>query len=219
MLFTRAPGYSRMKSYLLSRALTTRLHLRFAKVIWSLILGHHKIWLHEVETVLTDIYEQVSQWDKGGGVKRGAIQWERTCLRRVVGGEGVKPNFGQFVSVFMVVEVPAFGYFCSFPNDAERLNVCCGFWFFRNRCCVWSRWSAELPISIDFTSLLPDLLIQWYLGIRPLWNKPNFIYVLFGREKFCLVYDLCLEYDSRARTCMSPNESWHYALLSSSAPY
>jgi hypothetical protein len=49
--------------------------------------------------------------------------------------------------------------------------------------------------------------IQWYLGIRPLWNKSNLVYALFGREKFCLVYDLCLEYDSRARTCMSQNES------------
>jgi hypothetical protein len=49
--------------------------------------------------------------------------------------------------------------------------------------------------------------IQWYFGIRPLWNKSNLVYVLFGREKFCLVYDLCLEYDSRARTCMSQNES------------
>jgi hypothetical protein len=49
--------------------------------------------------------------------------------------------------------------------------------------------------------------IQWYLGIRPLWNKSNSVYILFGREKFCLVYDLCLEYDSRARTCMSQNES------------
>jgi hypothetical protein len=51
------------------------------------------------------------------------------------------------------------------------------------------------------------LEIQWYLGIRPLWNKSNLVYVLFGQEKFCLVYDLCLEYDSRARTCMSQNES------------
>jgi hypothetical protein len=32
--------------------------------------------------------------------------------------------------------------------------------------------------------------IQWYLGIRPLWNKSNLVYVLFGRENFCLVYDL-----------------------------
>jgi hypothetical protein len=61
--------------------------------------------------------------------------------------------------------------------------------------------------------------IQWYLGIRPLRNKSNFVYVLFGREQFCLVYDLCLEHDSRARTCMGQNESWHRALLSSSAPY
>jgi hypothetical protein len=52
------------------------------------------------------------------------------------------------------------------------------------------------------------LLIQWYLGIRLLWNKSNLVYVLFGPEKFCLVYDLCLEYDLRARTCMSQNESW-----------
>jgi hypothetical protein len=51
-------------------------------------------------------------------------------------------------------------------------------------------------------------IIQWYLGIRPLWNKSNLVYVLFGRENFFLVYDLCLEYDSRARTCMSQNESW-----------
>jgi hypothetical protein len=49
--------------------------------------------------------------------------------------------------------------------------------------------------------------VQWYLGIRPIWNKSNLVYVLFGREKFCQVYDLCLEYDSRARTCMSQNES------------
>jgi hypothetical protein len=26
--------------------------------------------------------------------------------------------------------------------------------------------------------------IQWYLGIRPLWNKSNLVYVLFGREIF-----------------------------------
>jgi hypothetical protein len=50
--------------------------------------------------------------------------------------------------------------------------------------------------------------LQWYLGIRPLWNKSNLVYILFGREKFYLVYDLCLEYESRARTCMSQNESW-----------
>jgi hypothetical protein len=31
-------------------------------------------------------------------------------------------------------------------------------------------------------------VIQWYLGIRPLWNKSNLIYFLFGCEKFCLVY-------------------------------
>jgi hypothetical protein len=49
--------------------------------------------------------------------------------------------------------------------------------------------------------------VQWYLGIRPLWNKSNLVYVLFGREQFCLIYDLCLEYDSRARTCLSQNES------------
>jgi hypothetical protein len=51
------------------------------------------------------------------------------------------------------------------------------------------------------------LQVQWYLGIYLLWNKFNLLYVLFGREKFCLVYDLCLEYDSRARTRMSQNES------------
>jgi hypothetical protein len=49
--------------------------------------------------------------------------------------------------------------------------------------------------------------IQWYLGIRPLLNKSNLVYVLFGREQFCLVYDLFFEYDSRVRTCMSQNES------------
>jgi hypothetical protein len=56
-----------------------------------------------------------------------------------------------------------------------------------------------------------SLLLQWYLGIRPFWNKSNLVYayVLFGRENFCVVYDLCLEYDSRARTFMSQNESWH----------
>jgi hypothetical protein len=26
------------------------------------------------------------------------------------------------------------------------------------------------------------MITQWYLGIRPLWNKSNFVYVLFGRE-------------------------------------
>jgi hypothetical protein len=31
--------------------------------------------------------------------------------------------------------------------------------------------------------------------MHPLWNTSNLIYVLFGREKFCLVYNLCLEYD------------------------
>jgi hypothetical protein len=51
------------------------------------------------------------------------------------------------------------------------------------------------------------LKVQLYLGIRLLWNKSNLVYVLFGREKFCLVYELCLEYDSRARICMSQNES------------
>jgi hypothetical protein len=39
--------------------------------------------------------------------------------------------------------------------------------------------------------------VQWYLGIRPLWNKSKLVYVLFAREKFCLVYDLCLEDDLR----------------------
>jgi hypothetical protein len=58
-------------------------------------------------------------------------------------------------------------------------------------------------ISLIFSTLL----IRWYLGIRPLWNKSNLVYVLFGGEKFFLVYDLCLEYDSRVRTCMSQNES------------
>jgi hypothetical protein len=42
--------------------------------------------------------------------------------------------------------------------------------------------------------------VQWYLGIRSLWNKFNLVYVLSGHEKFCLVYDLCLGYDSCART-------------------
>jgi hypothetical protein len=48
------------------------------------------------------------------------------------------------------------------------------------------------------TPSLYILILQWYLGIRSIWNKSNLIYVLFGREKFCLVYDLCLEYDSHA---------------------
>jgi hypothetical protein len=47
--------------------------------------------------------------------------------------------------------------------------------------------------------------VQWYLGMCPLWNKSNLVYVLFGLEKFCLVYALCLEYDLCARTCMSQN--------------
>jgi hypothetical protein len=34
---------------------------------------------------------------------------------------------------------------------------------------------------------LADNWISKYLGIRPLWNKSNLVYVLFGREKFCLV--------------------------------
>jgi hypothetical protein len=50
--------------------------------------------------------------------------------------------------------------------------------------------------------------VQWYLGTRPLWNKSKLVYVLFGRERFCLVYDHCLEYDSCARTCVSQNETW-----------
>jgi hypothetical protein len=70
--------------------------------------------------------------------------------------------------------------------------------------------STNLRLSLPsglFPSGFPTNIIQWYLGIRPLWNKSNLVYVLFGREKFCLVYDLCLEYDSR-RTCMNQNESW-----------
>jgi hypothetical protein len=56
-------------------------------------------------------------------------------------------------------------------------------------------------------SSCPKYKLQWYLVMRPLWNKSNLLYVLFGREKFCLLYDLCLEYDSRVRTCMGQNES------------
>jgi hypothetical protein len=55
---------------------------------------------------------------------------------------------------------------------------------------------------LSFFSSLPAFSV-----VRPLWNKSNLVYVLFGREKFCLVYDLCLEYDSRASTCMSQNVS------------
>jgi hypothetical protein len=64
---------------------------------------------------------------------------------------------------------------------------------------------ALSALKVKFSFLF--MTIQWYLGIRPLWNKSNLVYVLFGREKFCLVYDLCLEYDSHARTCMNQNES------------
>jgi hypothetical protein len=57
-------------------------------------------------------------------------------------------------------------------------------------------------MDVDYVCCLHPLvycyIVQWYLGIRPLWNKSNLIYILFGREKFCLVYDLCLEYDSHA---------------------
>jgi hypothetical protein len=72
----------------------------------------------------------------------------------------------------------------------------------------WSLDSISNPKPRTESLILRDSInIQWYLGIRPLWNKSNLVYVLFGRENFCLVYDLCLEYDSRARTCMSQNES------------
>jgi hypothetical protein len=64
--------------------------------------------------------------------------------------------------------------------------------------------SASLPV-MTVEKLLK--YVQWYLGIRSLWNKSNLVYVLFGRETFCLVYDLCLEYNSRAKTFMSQNES------------
>jgi hypothetical protein len=82
--------------------------------------------------------------------------------------------------------------------------------------CVLHQISPNWQVRLwDWYKLYRDLGIQWYLGIIPLWNKSNLVYVLFGREKFCLVYDFCLEYDSHARTCMSKNESWHRALLSS----
>jgi hypothetical protein len=85
--------------------------------------------------------------------------------------------------------------------------------------CAFSRGVTEIESHLAAVNRGPDnnektcgtklnpLDLQWYLDIRPLWNKSNLVYVLFGREIFCLVYDLCLEYDSRARTCMSQNES------------
>jgi hypothetical protein len=45
-------------------------------------------------------------------------------------------------------------------------------------------------------------------GISPTWYTS-----WLDAKNFALVYDLCLEYDSRARTCRSQNESWHCALL------
>jgi hypothetical protein len=35
----------------------------------------------------------------------------------------------------------------------------------------------------DLPKPCPDMTIQWYFGIRPLWNKSNLVYVLFGRRK------------------------------------
>jgi hypothetical protein len=66
---------------------------------------------------------------------------------------------------------------------------------------------SRLPLSHKRHVCNEYCIIQWYLGIRPLWNKSNLVYILFGREKFFLVYDLCLEYDSHARTCVNQNES------------
>jgi hypothetical protein len=72
-------------------------------------------------------------------------------------------------------------------------------------------WNLAVSFGIkilQFRITPTPIIVQWYLGIRPLWNKSNLVYILFGREKFCLVYNLCLEYDSCARTSMSQNESW-----------
>jgi hypothetical protein len=49
---------------------------------------------------------------------------------------------------------------------------------------------------------LSNLVIQWHLGIRQLWNKSNLVYVLFEREKI-LPGIQPLEYDSCAMTFMS----------------
>jgi hypothetical protein len=51
--------------------------------------------------------------------------------------------------------------------------------------------------------------VQWYLGIRPLWNKSNLIYVLFGREKF-VWYTTFVWNTTRVRQ----NESRHKAQTS-----
>jgi hypothetical protein len=55
--------------------------------------------------------------------------------------------------------------------------------------------------SSSFYNIYSGTSVYVRFGISPTW------YVLFEREKFCLVYDFCLEYDSRARTYMSQNES------------
>jgi hypothetical protein len=82
-----------------------------------------------------------------------------------------------------------------------------------NSCNGSSPWTPPLHLQVEAEAKMGNYRLQWYFGIRPLWNKSNLVYVLFGREKFCLVYDLCLEYDSRARTCivkMSPDTA-HYS--------
>ena len=63
--------------------------------------------------------------------------------------------------------------------------------------CPFGLWLIHTMVLQRRLALIPTR-IQWNLGIRLLWNKSNLVYVMFGRETFCLVYDLRLEYDLRA---------------------
>jgi hypothetical protein len=65
------------------------------------------------------------------------------------------------------------------------LIICCLLWTMKDRCVIMC--------TGEFGSVMQCTVVPRY---SPLWNKSNLVYVLFGHEKFCLVYDLCLEHDS-----------------------
>jgi hypothetical protein len=60
-------------------------------------------------------------------------------------------------------------------------------------------------VSLAFRANSSSVIaIQFEFHLRHIqWNKSNLIYVLFGREKFCLVYDLCcfkMSHPNKAQT-------------------
>jgi hypothetical protein len=49
---------------------------------------------------------------------------------------------------------------------------------------ILNRWkNYVLLLNVHRVSDVRQIEIQWYLDIRPLWNKFNLVYVLFGRKK------------------------------------